>query len=185
MRFGGSVAILMLLASSPSWAADGSSESSDAAKATLACRRSFGFAAGVNYQGGALDWEQVGQGPWAPTLSPVLGAGCAASVRSVRASIGVESAPWYIQVAPNGDILRQWATGTLGVSYEAKGLSVGPLVTAGFTGLGAGVEAEWSPGGKSQRIAAGGSLGVRFTAYRLGAPGYQGMVLYSLASGKR
>jgi hypothetical protein len=176
MRAGLVCSLLLSLWSSSALAGDGSTTSSGG---QLHCRRSLGLAVGVNQNLGASNWEEVGQGLWAPALSPVFALGCGRSLGPVAGSIGFESAPWYIQIRPDGERMRQFATATVGLGFGRGPLTVGPHATAGFTGLGAGATLAWLPN-YLQNDAGGGGIEVRATAFRLGAPGFQGMMLYSM-----
>jgi hypothetical protein len=141
----------------------------------LGCHTSVGLAAGAYFRG--LDWDQVGSSPWAPTMSPVLGRMCGHDGRRLRAAIGVETAPWFIQVNAQNEIRRQWATSTVEVLYGPATMRVGLHGTFGFTARGGGLVTVWSPQGGS--LDGGPALELRLSSYYIGATGFQGMLLYT------
>lgn len=139
--------------------------------AHLQCRHAFGVAGGSYY--GNLDWEAIGNA-WGTTFSPVYQAECVehpVDNRARHAWIGVDSAPWYVQFRTLDGVSRhEWAAAVLGVAW-GHDLQVGPAVTFGYAGLGAGIAA------RSMSPRTAGVIEARVTAYGP-RPGVQALVTY-------
>lgn len=155
------------------------------AKLHFDCRRVYGFAGGVFF--GTTTWEQVGAAEYSPTVSPVFGGACGLvnpKQPLILPWVGVESAPWYIQVRPDGLRMRQFASASVGLSWGGKVVRGGVHGTAGYTALGGGLSMLVMLPSANERTGRHG-FDLRVNAYNLGAFGIQGMLLYTAYAGSR
>ena len=110
----------------------------------IECRRSAGVAGGLVYIGGS--WEFVGQGPIALTGSPVFSMMCDGGWDRVALSVGLETAPFYVQrTLAGGGTSEQWMTASVGVLFGQNKWRYGPLLSVGHLYFGPGGRLLWLP----------------------------------------
>lgn len=149
----------------------------DAGDLNLACRRWYGFAVGAYRT--EDDWTQVGQPPWAPTVSPMFGGACSpAKSGFVQPFVGADSVPWYVFVRENGDPVRQLASASTGVYLGGDVLRTGLYASFGFPAVGGGASVLWIPDG-ADLDSRGNGLELRFNTYQVGSLGFQGMLVFT------
>lgn len=143
----------------------------------LRCRHAFGVAAGT-YRGSA-NWNDVGT-RWGTSFSPVYQAMCVEAPvddRVRHAFAGVTMAPWYVQFRVLDGVARhQWATALIGVSWGEQ-MQIGPFVTFGYAGAGAGLTF------RSAGAANGSVIEAQLTGYGP-VPGVQALLTYGFVSKK-
>lgn len=141
----------------------------------LSCERYLGIAAGA-YTGNN-DWERLNVG-WGPTGSPAIVLNCGIQASDHwRVSLGLESAPWFAIVRPDGELRHQWATATTTVWYGGEKFRMGANFTAGYSAIGPGVTAHVA----LQRVVVEG----RLSAFLVGSPSLQALVTMRIPKAQR
>lgn len=153
----------ILLGLAMAWPAPALAEPGDL---KLACRRWYGVAVGAYRT--EDDWTQVGQAPWAPTISPMFGGSCSpANAGFVQPFVGADAVPWYVHIREEGEPIRQLASASTGLYLGGGVLRTGLYGSFGFPGFGGGVAVLLltDPADAESR---GSGLELRFNAYQVG-----------------
>ena len=110
-------------------------------KGYIECRRAFGLVGGFVNIGGS--WEFVGKGPIALTGSPVFSMMCDTGGNKAAFSLGIETAPFYVQRSLVGQTAtEQWITASFGAIFGNQKWQYGALASVGYAYFGAGFRAE-------------------------------------------